>query len=151
MARYYSRDFLTFAVRGKCRKTSILRSLFSRVHPSSVTSSRHWRCGQVLKATPNGKIDLFCHFYTWFNFYIQLRKFIKTTNAARYRKQMKQLVDKVRSGSSAFKRYMNENCNEAAHLLVFFFPLIDWRNFYWSNKSAIKSFLQSQRHCWSGE
>ena len=38
---------------------------------------------------------------------------------------MKQLVDKVRSGSSAFKRYMNENRNEAAHLLVFFFPLID--------------------------
>ena len=26
-ARHWSRDFLTFAVRGKCRKTSILRSL----------------------------------------------------------------------------------------------------------------------------
>ena len=68
-----------------------------------------------MTATPNLKIYIFCY-YNRCNFYIQLRKFIKTTNAARYRKQMKQLVDKVRSGSLAFKRYMNESRNEAAYL-----------------------------------
>ena len=36
---------------------------------------------------------------------------------------MKQLVDKVRSGSLGFKRYMNESRNEAAYLPWFFLPL----------------------------
>ena len=61
---------------------------------------------------------------------LQLRKFIKTTNVPKYRKQLKQLVDKVRSIAMCPMLVMYRFVSNVSFCLFAIFPLIDRRNSY---------------------